>query len=297
MVGSYAYQGSKPEAYITIDYYDTGTGSLGLQYDASGSAYTSGGSVALTGTNTWLQHTFHVTDAYFGNRQNGGADFRITGPGSGNTFYIDLVQVSESPPGQTVALTLPFTTTSLNEGKLLEFTVSATDENNGSLTFTHPLPEELPQGASFSVTVDEPGHIEAVFSWTPTYAQGSGTPYIVDFTVEDGNGGSDSGAVEITVNNVLVFGVIHQEIAEQTVPLEGAAVEVLDITRTEILASATTDGQGKFAVVGTIPDGVYIVRASKEAYGTYSGCTTLRSTYALPFSVTLYPPQMETAAV
>ena len=42
-------------------------------------------SVALTGTGAWRQHTFHVTDAYFGNRQNYGSDFRISG-GVGNTF-------------------------------------------------------------------------------------------------------------------------------------------------------------------------------------------------------------------
>jgi len=31
----------------------------------------------MTNTNTWKTHAFHVTDAYFGNRQNAGADFRI----------------------------------------------------------------------------------------------------------------------------------------------------------------------------------------------------------------------------
>ncbi|MHC4799571.1 MAG: fibronectin type III domain-containing protein, partial [Planctomycetota bacterium] len=100
---SFAFQGNWPEAYITIDYYDTGSGNLKLQYDSSDPApfpddiYKDGGSVPLTGTNTWKEHTYHVTDAYFGNRQNGGADFRITGTG-GITFYLDVVKVAIVAP-------------------------------------------------------------------------------------------------------------------------------------------------------------------------------------------------------
>jgi hypothetical protein len=36
----FAYQGSKPKVNITIDYYDTGTGALALEYDgADGNVY------------------------------------------------------------------------------------------------------------------------------------------------------------------------------------------------------------------------------------------------------------------
>jgi hypothetical protein len=98
----FAYQGSGPDVYITIDYFDIGSGTLELQYDAD-TAYKSGGSITLTGSSTWKRQTFHVTDAYFGNRQDGGADFRIFG-GSGNTFYLDQIQVSKSAPGSPVAV-------------------------------------------------------------------------------------------------------------------------------------------------------------------------------------------------
>ncbi|UCD29488.1 MAG: PKD domain-containing protein [Planctomycetota bacterium] len=99
----YAYLGSRPEVFITIEYYDSGSTNLTLQYDSSDTApfpndiYKSGGSVALTGTDTWKSHTYYVTDAYFGNRQNGGADFRIFG-GVENTFYLDVVKVADSDP-------------------------------------------------------------------------------------------------------------------------------------------------------------------------------------------------------
>ena len=93
------YQGNRPQLYITLDYYDTGTGSLTLQYDSNtgdgpSAIYKDGGSVTLTGTNTWRQHVYMISDAYFGNRQDGNADFRIFG-GVGNTFYLDIVQLSD----------------------------------------------------------------------------------------------------------------------------------------------------------------------------------------------------------
>ncbi|UCD30144.1 MAG: DUF4038 domain-containing protein, partial [Planctomycetota bacterium] len=91
----YAYQGNNPEQYITIEYYDTGTGSLTLQYDSIGDEfsdrYKDGGSVALTDSNTWKSYLFHITDAYFSNRQNSAADFRIYG-GPSDIFYLDIIR-------------------------------------------------------------------------------------------------------------------------------------------------------------------------------------------------------------
>lgn len=100
---AFAFQGSKTDLYINIDYYDTGSGALELLYDAAGSAQQSGGSVPLTGSNTWKQHCWRVTDAYFGNRQSGGADFSIVGP-AGAVFYIDQVRVSVNQPGSPAAV-------------------------------------------------------------------------------------------------------------------------------------------------------------------------------------------------
>ncbi|MCP4655620.1 MAG: DUF362 domain-containing protein [bacterium] len=96
----FAYRGSRPELYVTIDYFDTGSGSLRLQYDSDtggevSARYRNAGRVMLEGTGSWRQHTFHLTDAYFGNRQNLGADFRITKTGAAQRFYLDLVQVSD----------------------------------------------------------------------------------------------------------------------------------------------------------------------------------------------------------
>jgi len=93
------YEGNRSELYITLDYYDTGSGSLTLQYDSDtgsdpSAIYKEGGCVTLTGTDTWRQHVYVISDAYFGNRQTGNADFRIFG-GTGHTFYLDILQLSD----------------------------------------------------------------------------------------------------------------------------------------------------------------------------------------------------------
>jgi len=99
---AFAFQGDRPVVTVSVDYYDLGTGTLTLQYDAIGSGlgnfYKNGGSVTLGNKDTWKQQTFYLTDAFFGNRQNNGADFRIFG-GVGTTFYLDLIQVSAAPTG------------------------------------------------------------------------------------------------------------------------------------------------------------------------------------------------------
>ncbi|MDO8588391.1 MAG: PKD domain-containing protein [Armatimonadota bacterium] len=100
---SFAFEGGNPDLYISIDYYDTGSGTLELTYDAADLAYKSAGAVALTGSGDWKQYVWHVTDAYFGNRQSGGSDFSILGP-AGSVFYLDRVRVSENDPGSPVAV-------------------------------------------------------------------------------------------------------------------------------------------------------------------------------------------------
>ncbi len=98
----FAYRANQQDLYITIDYLNQGAGALVLQYDSNtGSTlpafYKNGGSVSLTNSGDWRRQTFHVTDAYFGNRQNQAADFRFSG-GVGATFYVDRVEVSQTRP-------------------------------------------------------------------------------------------------------------------------------------------------------------------------------------------------------
>jgi len=124
---NYLYEGTQPEAYITIDYYDTGTGALQLQYDSdtgddTAAKYKDGGSVTLTNSDTWKEHTFHVTDAYFGDRQNDYSDFRIFQSG-GTAFYIDKVMVRDILPP---VITQHPIRVKVHKGQTAQFSIVAT---------------------------------------------------------------------------------------------------------------------------------------------------------------------------
>lgn len=92
---NFAYAGNKTDLYVTIHYYDNGTSLLRLEYDSTGGgAYKSAGQFNRANTNTWKAKTWHITDAYFGNRQNFGADFRIAFVSGSNT-YLSMAYVRD----------------------------------------------------------------------------------------------------------------------------------------------------------------------------------------------------------
>lgn len=66
---------------ITVEYFDEGDGTFCLVYDARGDSAEvrkkPSEKVMLNGTNTWKRHTFHLYDAYFGNRCEN-KDFLLT---------------------------------------------------------------------------------------------------------------------------------------------------------------------------------------------------------------------------
>jgi hypothetical protein len=76
---------------------------------------------------------------------------------------------------------------SVNENALLSFSISGTDPDGDSLTYSAP---GLPSGASFA---------NRVFSWTPSYDQAGSYP--VTFTVSDGEL-TDSEQITITVADI-----------------------------------------------------------------------------------------------
>ncbi len=91
---AWAFQGSKQDVFVEIEYYDQGTDGIRLVYDGT-NGNRSAGVVNLTNTNTWKTYTWHLTDAYFGNRSGTGYDFRLTNKTAGNTFYLYRVEIRE----------------------------------------------------------------------------------------------------------------------------------------------------------------------------------------------------------
>ncbi|MFH1562943.1 MAG: PQQ-binding-like beta-propeller repeat protein [Nitrospirota bacterium] len=79
--------------------------------------------------------------------------------------------------------------TTININELLQFNVSANDEDNDQLTYTV---SNLPHGAIFSLQTK-------IFTWHPAKEQG-GT-YEISFKVSDGRGGEDIKKVKIHVNH------------------------------------------------------------------------------------------------
>ena len=81
------------EAAVEIEYYDAGSFSLNLQYDALTNNYKSTASISVGASNVWKTARWTIPDAYFGNGQNGLSDFRLVVP-SGKLLYLRRVTVT-----------------------------------------------------------------------------------------------------------------------------------------------------------------------------------------------------------
>jgi hypothetical protein len=112
---------------IEVEYLDVSVGQFGLQYDGVASSYSASPAAVLTDSGQWRTHRFQISDAFFGNRQTDGADFRLTTPSadllirrvsvlkeSVLSVEVDLGQlntnsglrqVAQSGDGQTVVVT------------------------------------------------------------------------------------------------------------------------------------------------------------------------------------------------
>jgi hypothetical protein len=113
----------------------------------------------------------------------------VVGDMNGQSVPVDLVDGSVSINRPPVLDAVGDRT--VDEGATLTFTVSASDPDGGTLTYSA---SNLPSGASF-----EPA--TRTFSWTPDHSQ-AGTYNNVRFTVSDGSL-EDSENITITVNNAF----------------------------------------------------------------------------------------------
>ena len=112
----------------------------------------------------------------------------ITGPhGTDTEIKTDYIQVENRPP-----VLDPIGDKSVDEGQLLQFTVTASDPNGDTLTYSA---SNLPSGASFDPDTQ-------TFSWTPNFQQAGNYPGVT-FTVEDDGDPSleDSETITIVVND------------------------------------------------------------------------------------------------
>jgi hypothetical protein len=103
----YMYGGTN-DVTITVHYFDHGTDTWTLTYDAPGNPYKVAGTITKTNSNKWETATFHLTDAQFKNSQTGGADLRIDCNANGDE-YIHMVDVRRNggtaPQSYNISLT------------------------------------------------------------------------------------------------------------------------------------------------------------------------------------------------
>jgi hypothetical protein len=104
----------------------------------------------------------------------------------GSAASVSVIVVN-SPP------TLSVTNQTGSEGVLLSFQLSvATDPDGDTLTYSA---SNLPTGATFAPAT-------RTFSWNPTSAQGGPSPYLVQFTVSDGQL-TDTRVASIAINDTI----------------------------------------------------------------------------------------------
>jgi hypothetical protein len=131
----------------------------------------------------------------------------VVGDIDGNSVAVSVVngQVAVNQP----PILGPVGNRTVNEGEILEFTISANDSDNDTLTYSA---SELPSGASFDPE-------SRTFSWTPRFDQ-AGTYPNVHFEVSDGSL-VDSEDIAITVNQPYADWDVNGD----------ATVNVLDMIR------------------------------------------------------------------
>ncbi|MBI4528657.1 MAG: tandem-95 repeat protein [Deltaproteobacteria bacterium] len=193
------------------------------------------GTVTLTGG-----IVTYTPDANF----NGSGSFTYTVSDGKGATATATVTVTVTPVNDPPVLS-PIGNKSVNEGQLLTFTISGSDVDGNSLTYSA---SNLPSGASFNPST-------RTFSWTPTYAQAGSYPN-VRFSVSDGTVfASEEITIDvINVNSAPVSNAQNVTTAEDTsaaIVLTGSDPDGDALTFT--LATQPTNG----SLTGTPPNLTY----------------------------------------
>ena len=173
----------------TLSFDVTATDADGDHVDLSGSALPPGATFTdnadNTGTFTWAPGVGQAgtyTTSFSGTDGRGGS-------GSASTMITVTGGVAEN---HAPTLSAP-STSSVDEGALLTFTVTASDADGDHVTLSA---NSMPSGATFS----DQGNNTGIFSWTPGSTQAG--IYNVSFVGDDGHGGIGTAMTTITVNDV-----------------------------------------------------------------------------------------------
>ncbi|MHC4637759.1 MAG: putative Ig domain-containing protein, partial [Planctomycetota bacterium] len=140
-----------------------------------------------------LTRTFSWTPDYTQAGSFAGVTFTVTDDGTPNLSDSEAITITVGEVNRLPVLD-PIGNKSVNEGQLLQFTVTASDPDAGD-TLTYSA-TNLPIGATFD-------SLTQVFTWTPDYTQAGSYPGVTFTVIDDGTPSlNDSEAITITVNDV-----------------------------------------------------------------------------------------------
>jgi hypothetical protein len=158
-----------------ISFYDEGTGSFSLQYNANDGNNYKSNNITKTGTNTWITVTVAITNASLRNAQNNASDFRIS---SGGGTYIKEIAIAIgtlNPDNEPIPVVLgssysEFTGKSVAGYQAWFKTGTATSGWNHWSGTTPPAPNNL----SFEVYPDVSEYLDADLTQTALANLGNG---------------------------------------------------------------------------------------------------------------------------
>ena len=101
---------------VEVTYYDFGTGSWQLYYDAQSNNNKPAASFICGNTKTWKKAKIVLSDAYFGNRSLRNADFYIKSTNSSNVIFsvVELTRQQQQAAGFVAYPSVAFDTVCLN---------------------------------------------------------------------------------------------------------------------------------------------------------------------------------------
>jgi hypothetical protein len=171
-----------------------GTDQWSFQYDSLSDPYAQTESVMLQNTGQWKRHTFHLTDAYFGGREAGGADLRLTDNYwvDGLINYFGRIWISKSASGNQAPDLAELNDVELMAGQVIEIPVSTTDSDGDSILLT------LERDIDF-VTLSDNGDGTGVLRLAPTWSDLQPCPYPIRIIATDAGNPALADAVSLKV--------------------------------------------------------------------------------------------------
>ena len=182
------------EVWVTVEYFDGGTDQWSFQYDSVSDPYAPSESVTLQNTGQWKRHTFHLTDAYFGGREAGAADLRLTDNYwvDGLINYFGRIWISKSAPGNQAPDLAGMNNVELMVGQVIEIPISTTDPDGDSTLLT------LDRNFDFATLTDN-GDGTGLLRLAPTWSDLQSCPYPIRIIATDTGNPALADAVSLQV--------------------------------------------------------------------------------------------------